>query len=145
MDKFIEQMRQRFPLMYANAYDIWVGPGWQHIVATLSTAIQQHIESANKHRQWLIEHGKMKYHELIPEPVEQVTVAQVKEKYGDLRFYYDGGDDHIAGMVTMAELWASQTCEECGKPGHLRYDLPWHKTLCDIHYAERLVGKGNNE
>lgn len=143
MDTFIEQMRQRFPLMYANTYDIWVGPGWMPIVECLSRAIQQHIKTQHSRIEYLITHGKEKYPELIPEPIEQVTVAQVKEKFGELRFYYDGGDEYIAGMVEMAEQWAGHTCEECGKPGHLRDNLSWIKTLCDIHYAERLVGRGN--
>jgi hypothetical protein len=32
-----------------------------------------------------------------------VVVQQVKEKFGGLRFYYYGGDDIIAGMVSFAE------------------------------------------
>ena len=145
MNERIKRLQEIYPQMYANTYDIWVGPGWMPIVERLSHSIQQYIDAANSRRQWLIDNGKMKYDELIPEPIEQVTVAQVKEKFGELRFYYDGGDEYIAGLVEMAEQWAGHTCEECGKPGHLRGDLSWIKTLCDIHYAERLVGKGNNE
>jgi hypothetical protein len=40
------------------------------------------------------------------------------------------------GMVTMAEVWAAHTCEECGKPGKLRSG-GWFQTLCDEHEAER--------
>jgi hypothetical protein len=64
------------------------------------------------------------------------TVAQIKEKFGGLRFYYDGGDDVINGMVRMAEAWAGHTCEECGAPGTSR-DGGWIKTLCDTHHNLR--------
>lgn len=37
-----------------------------------------------------------------------VTIAQVKSKFNSLRFYYDGGDDHVAGMVCLAETLAYQ-------------------------------------
>jgi hypothetical protein len=63
-------------------------------------------------------------------------VAQIKEKFGGLRFYYDGGDDKIDGMVRMAEAWADRSCEECGKPGTTR-NTGWIKTLCDEHDAQR--------
>ena len=68
----------------------------------------------------------------VPEIVPQVTVTQVKEKFGDLRFYYNGGDDEISGMVRMAESMSGCTCEECGNPGKRRGG-GWIRTLCDIH------------
>jgi len=72
----------------------------------------------------------------LPDLVQQVVANQVKEKYGTLRFYYDGGDDHISGMVTLAEAMSSVTCECCGSPGETRHD-GWVRTLCDIHYVEK--------
>lgn len=71
----------------------------------------------------------------ITECVPWINVAQIKEKFGGLRFYYDGGDEHISGMVTMAESWAHRTCEQCGNKGKQR-DGGWIRTLCDEHEAE---------
>jgi hypothetical protein len=68
----------------------------------------------------------------IPEPIPQVTLDQVKEKFGTLRFYYTGGDDYIRGMVTMAESMSGVTCEECGKPG-TQTGGGWIKTVCVEH------------
>lgn len=73
-------------------------------------------------------------HEIIP-AVPWINVVQIKEKFGGLRFYYDGGDDQIQGMVTMAELWAHRTCEKCGNRGEQR-EGGWIRTLCDVHEAE---------
>jgi hypothetical protein len=61
---------------------------------------------------------------------------QIKEKFGGLRFYYDGGDNEISGMVQMAESWASHSCETCGAPGKKR-EGGWIRTLCDHHELER--------
>ena len=66
----------------------------------------------------------------------QLVAVQIKEKFGGLRFYYEGGDDQIYGMVRMAESWAAVTCEECGAPGESRSG-GWIKTLCDKHEEER--------
>jgi hypothetical protein len=68
----------------------------------------------------------------IPEPVVQVTLDQVKEKFGTLRFYYSGGDDYISGLVSMAESMSGVTCEECGKPG-TSTGGGWIKTACKEH------------
>ena len=71
----------------------------------------------------------------IPDVVPQVTLDQVKEKFGTLRFYYSGGDDMIRGMVSMAESMSSVTCEECGKPG-TSTSGGWIKTVCKEHGGE---------
>ena len=68
--------------------------------------------------------------------VPQVTVDQVKEKFGTLRFYYTGGDEHISGMVRMAESMSGCTCEECGAPGESS-NQGWISTLCETHRNER--------
>ena len=68
----------------------------------------------------------------VPEEVPQVTLDQVKEKFGTLRFYYQGGDDTISGMVRMAESMSGVTCEECGKPG-TQTSGGWIKTVCVEH------------
>lgn len=91
------------------------------------------------------EYAAKKVHEILscPEPqmrtvpatIPQVVASQVKEKFGTLRFYYEGGDDHIDGMVRMAEAMSSVTCEVCGVPGEMRQKGPgaWISTLCDEH------------
>ena len=120
-DAFTKHMEQRFPKMFETPYGgFCCDEGWWPILEKLCSNIQSHIDWKNKQS------------EVVP----QVTVAQIKEKFGGLRFYYDGGDEHINGMVRMAEAWADASCEECGSPGKRR-DGGWIKTLCDTHEAER--------
>jgi hypothetical protein len=97
-----------------------VSEGWWPVLANLCASIQHHIDWKNR----------------LSEVVPQVVVGQIKEKFGGLRFYYSGGDDEISGMVSMAEAWANNTCENCGAPGKRR-EGGWIKTLCDHHEAER--------
>jgi hypothetical protein len=65
----------------------------------------------------------------VPDTIPQVTLDQVKEKFGTLRFYYTGGDDVIDGMVRMAESMSGVTCEGCGNPGKSRGG-GWVHTYC---------------
>lgn len=73
---------------------------------------------------------------IITPKVNWIEVQQIKEKFGGLRFYYQGGDDQIRGMETMAEVWAGRSCEVCGNKGERRSG-GWIRTLCDEHEAER--------
>lgn len=120
-ESFSKKMETKYPKMFSERYGGFAcGPGWWPILDSLCANIQSHID-------WKSKQGKH---------IQQVTVAQIKEKFGGLRFYYDGGDDQVFGMVRMAESWADHTCEECGAPGKAR-EGGWIKTLCDTHEAER--------
>jgi len=68
----------------------------------------------------------------VPDSIPQVTLDQVKEKFGTLRFYYQGGDEYISGLVSMAESISGITCETCGKPG-TQTGGSWVKTACVEH------------
>ena len=123
-DEFAKKMETEFPKMFANPYGGFaVGVCWWPIIESLCANIQTHIDWQNKN------------HEKHP-VVEQVVVEQIKEKFGGLRFYYQGGDDNVHGMVRMAESWAARSCETCGAPG-TRRSGGWIRTLCDFHEAER--------
>jgi len=64
-------------------------------------------------------------------PGIKVTVEQIKEKFGGLRFYYSGGDDNIRGMVYLAEELSYTVCEVTGNPGKLCRSGAWFKTLSE--------------
>ena len=111
------------------------GDGWFNILNQLMSNIQQHIDWKEKQRNSTIRFNSTAAPEHIrpiPEPVAQVTVDQVKEKFGTLRFYYTGGDDYVRGLVSMAESMSSVTCEACGNPGTTNHK-GWFTTLCKDH------------
>lgn len=128
-DAFAKRMEERFPKMFAEPYGGFaVGEGWWPILESLCSQIQHHIDWKNK--QSVV--------------VPQVLVAQIKEKFGGLRFYYEGGDEQIRGMVSMAESWAEHACETCGAPG-TRREGGWLKTLCDHHEEMRRINNRKYE
>jgi len=97
------------------------GDGWFQLLNQLMGNIQSYIDWQNREK----------------EVVRQVTLDQVKEKFGTLRFYYTGGDDYIRGLVAMAESMSGVICEECGKPATTNWPtLPqggWVRTMCKEH------------
>ena len=124
------QLCEKYPLIFADRNKSMMescmfwgfehGDGWYQIIDGLCANIQHHIDWKNKQG----------------EKVPQVVAQQVKEKFGTLRFYYNGGDDVIDGMVRMAESWSAVACEECGAPG-TQNSQGWIKTLCETHRKER--------
>ena len=112
------------------------GDGWFNILDQLMGNIQHHIDWNNKN----FEKGYKQYKQ-----VPQVTLDQVKEKFGTLRFYYSGGDDEISGMVRMAESMSGVTCEGCGNPGERRGG-GWVHTYCTpCEEARELARKQYDE
>jgi hypothetical protein len=65
----------------------------------------------------------------VPEACEQVIATQVKEKFGDMRFYYQGGDSFCGGVIDMMESMTATTCEDCGNVGS-KIGGGWIKVRC---------------
>ena len=84
-----------------------------------------------------------KARELSPE----IKIFQIKEKFGGLRIYFSlprekGLSKSIEILEDSALSKSYRTCEFCGKPGKLRNDFSWIKTVCEEHYQEALKRKG---
>lgn len=78
---------------------------------------------------------------LIKECQEKgITITQIKEKYGTLRFYVAGCTDEMWDKIEAAELKSAVTCEICGAEGKLRSNGGWLKTLCNKHTKELKYG-----
>lgn len=107
------------------------GDGWFPLIDNLCSQIQ-----------WHLEHNAEK-------DTPQFVAAQVKEKFGGLRFYGDGGDEHIDSFVQFAESISVRICEECGgMQDTVTYSIGWNRTLCpthaEKHYGEEAAHYRNN-
>jgi len=81
---------------------------------------------------WLIENLMKTIHsycKLNKKPYPNIT--QIKEKFGGLRFYYEGGNDLIDGMVWLAESLSYKICETCGTVENVHQTTGWILTICD--------------
>lgn len=118
---------EKYPKMFVNRHKsmqetcmCWgfsCGDGWFDLIDQLCGNIQSYIDN-NKHLN-----------------VPQVTVDQVKEKFGTLRFYVTGGNELIRGMIWFAESMSGRICETCGAPGKRR-GRGYIYTACDEHARE---------
>jgi hypothetical protein len=69
------------------------------------------------------------------ETIPQVVATQVKEKFGTLSFYFDGGDDYIDGMVRLTEHMSANVCEFCGSTENIGRTKGWISTICKKCYT----------
>ena len=61
----------------------------------------------------------------------QIVAFQVKEKFGTLRFYINGGTDNQYKIIDEFEKISSKTCEECGSEKNVSlYNEGWLYTRC---------------
>jgi hypothetical protein len=167
--EFFEYLKDyKGPLMPIT-FGFECGDGWFAILDELMGDIKNHVENENRNRKhrfrhlfpswlksrayWRLPH-KRKYlkkfliwiADLFPKgvpPMSYPNITQIKEKFGGLRFYIDGGDDTIYGMISLAESMSYRTCEYCGTTGNnVGQTQGWIITVCEDCYKkeERLEG-----
>ena len=106
-------------------YNVSIPPGWFNLISTL-------IDSLNE--------------ELKKCPQITLSIKQIKEKFGGLRFYY-GLKNHqkheevvenIFKIVSKAENDSFGICYVCGEPATKRMS-GWVSMRCDAHANENQV------
>lgn len=110
----IEEFRNRYPELFSDhsVDDIYCDAGWHGILIGLCDTLQWYLK---RH----------------PD-VSPVTVVQIKSKFGELHFFYDGGDSYCRGAVDVAIQLSLRTCSYCGAPGK-QVGTKWVSTLCSNH------------
>ena len=116
------------------AWGIECGDGWHDLIDALCTEIDAEVQHTNR---------------LYPHLKFAVVAAQVKEKWGGLRFYVDFIYNHellededamkkitsriweISGMIRIIESMSRNTCEDCG--GKCKPDTTncFPRAICD--------------
>ena len=73
-------------------------------------------------------------------------VDQIKEKFGGLRFYTSfTPNEKIGDLINKAEEDSYLICENCGKPGKLRDNIPWALTLCNKCFIKKKKERLNDQ
>ncbi len=153
-----DRLSQDFPRLYRlegreTCFTDWgveCGAGWFDLIYKLSADIEAAAREAG----------------LDPNSDAWPRVAQVKEKFGTLRFYLDvaapwdpsefaveGNPDagmfalrpvakapRIRELIREAEARSADICEGCGAPGKLRKNY-WIHTYCDLCEARYKRGQ----
>ena len=95
------------------------GTGWYDIINNVCFQIVQHENNITNEK-------SPRYNK----DYQPVRFEQTKQKMGGLRIYYDGGDEYVRGLVSMAGGMSYCVCEDCGDKGSPNKG-GWISTLCE--------------
>jgi len=126
-DKEVFSLQEQFPKLFDGVnIPKEHNKGWDDLVYNLCDSINRYIEDNNKYKD-------------RDDKIPPVTITQMKEKYGGLRFYHDGGDELIDGMVWFAEKVSYSICEHCGTNQNV-FQPPgyWRETICKSCFNKRV-------
>ena len=114
----LRRLLERIP----DGWGPWIscGPGWYPILARIEERLS----------------------DLDPD----YGVNQIKEKFGTLRFYWEGDILDGDAIVDEAEAESARTCELCGSHGSLRTKAGWLaedsvRRLCDDEGIQRSANQ----
>lgn len=142
----------KYPMIFKNiggdpretcmAWGIECGDGWFQILDALCSVITNSVENIN-----------YRHSDTVPNLNFVIHAAQVKQKYGSLRFYIDvrwnnsenfyetlsdevkndikRTTETVYGAIAMAERMTIIVCENCGQPGKINNGFGWLRCECE--------------
>lgn len=99
--------RARYPM---ELFGIECGEGWYGIIAPLIGYVEE-------------------YNENHPDG-EPIEILQIKEKFGELRFYTNFTTPELNELIIEAEEKSWKTCETCGSTENVGHTMGWISVLC---------------
>jgi hypothetical protein len=151
---YMEEILKQKEIVIPIQFGFECGDGWYMLLSELLYEIKSHITNVNNNRKnefqykwmrklyWWLRISNFRYSRPLADWLYEkaprkkfvpltLQITQIKEKFGGLRFYYDGGDDRIQGMVDLAETLSYQICERCGSTKNVQQTTGWITTLCE--------------
>jgi hypothetical protein len=89
-----------------------------------------------------------KIDKIVGGDAEKFLIRQIKEKFGEMRFYFSADDDvraQIAAIVEEIEESSRTVCEVCGVGGcKIKSYSGYYKCVCTEHGRELMEGKSDD-
>jgi len=108
-----EKLYKNYEKLFGEGLDFGFecGDGWYPIINKMCRMIQYNVDSTKS---------------------EQVVACQVKEKFGGLRFYINGGSEKAYDIISFFESLSYIICEKCGSTeGETKTEGHWMSTRCN--------------
>ena len=98
-----QELSEGAPFLSCQAWGFECGPGWKPLIEKVAQACE--------------------------ESEVDIYATQIKEKYGTLRIYTNGGTDEIFDLIDEVEDESEKMCEVCGEAGQV-VGTGWLKCRC---------------
>lgn len=116
-------LKIKYPKIFSEDFYFECDDGWFDMLDELCFKVQSYVDDFDN--------------------VNQAVAAQVKEKFGGLRFYIDDGDDYIYNLINEAENKSHVICEACGQPGSIKKLGHWLMCRCQTCFARDEEARKN--
>lgn len=113
-DELLPILRRNYPKLFSSPdlQEIRCYSGWSDLLDALCRTLQNHMDDYPDTR--------------------ELVIVQIKEKWGGLRVYVNGGDAFSKGAIALAGEVSLTICEVCGQPGSLVGES-WVSVRCAQH------------
>ena len=96
-------------------------------------ARQRQVDGDPEVDEFVVEHARRK---MLAEQARLPVALRVKEKFGTLRFFLEGGGERTRACAEFAEYLSASICEVCGQPGVTLASGGWMRTRCEEHAGD---------
>lgn len=126
------ELKSRYPDMLSQIHSFEHGEGWKNILESLFSKVQRFeaivlFDKETDTEDWRLEEPNAL-------PYTKIMFVQIKEKFGGIRIYHEGGDHKfIHDLIREAEKLADITCESCGTTDFVKKqnNRGWIYTSCE--------------
>ena len=134
-----EKLCAKYPKIFADRHGdmretlmCWgfdCGDGWYWLIDKLCSNLQWNTDKNNRDGEY-----------------PQVVAVQVKEKFGGLRFYVQGGTSEQHAVISFVESLSYSVCESCGTTKNMGRTSGWIASICeDCSKEQKNPWKKNEE
>jgi hypothetical protein len=78
------------------------------------------------------------------DPFKRWMIQQIKEKYGEMRFYHSGASRKFEEIVNKYSIISANVCELCGKPDVKILNTGWIMPVCYKCYRKNWIRRNPN-
>jgi len=142
-DTFFEDLAKSCPELLQRSRigeSFGVKKGWHTIIRVLCELLYSPVHNAKLRYTYSLERDDVEHTEKCKKELETAlaelpVIAQVKEKFGTLRFYTDNCTERDYALISFAEAMSAYTCEDCGDKGESGAPQGggWIRTACSKH------------
>ena len=124
-------LKKKFPELYPADLSFDCNDGWFRTLLWLSRYLQMYITQQNE-----MAKSNPQYYL----PVKQIVAKQIKQKFGTLRFYSDGGNQHTQTVIDYVQFISGYICEQTGTTDDVGYN---HNGFVEVLHKDLAKNKND--
>ncbi len=142
-----KKLKEKYPNLFTEKCEFRYDKGWNSLIESTCFTIEETIKASKKKYIYYPFHKILTKFGIYPgrhvkvKGITDVKIDCIKEKFGNLRVCYNGGNEQISSIIYLAEVLSWTTCEICSNMNSTLTSSTYLKTLCPK--CKEKEGKNN--